>query len=405
MYGAQSQNAISNIGVLSHARSEFLGTSTKPSVKEYWYVDFRRAVDATKYRIHRIDEWVKAESKPTTEKKEFSCKRCGSQWTTIEVLDYQDPEHRGSGFLCKKCGEVLDYHTEEDDADQPQVGDMPAQFNKQFKRLLDTLQKIDSSRVPIPAVTGEQAYEDRREIPRDEITNPATKSVAAESRVKLSDVKGIRPTAEKFDVTLTTDSETNAQEAAAKAAERQKIAQQNQMPVWMAASTVQGAQKDLTAKANGTMADGDGVQIKGAAGEDPDNKTVNPALDDYFEKLRKEQEEEAARKAAGLDQEDSSDEAEDFEDVILPSAAPPVTDRVASVSNGTTATSSATAKSDANGSQGSNVKRERSEDGNLASNGKRIKIEVESPGEGGSKAAPAPAADDEESDEDEFIDV
>ena len=34
--------------------------------REYYYIDYRHAIDAAKYKIHKIDERIKKDAKPTS---------------------------------------------------------------------------------------------------------------------------------------------------------------------------------------------------------------------------------------------------------------------------------------------------------------------------------------------------
>ena len=77
--------------------------ATKLSNREWYYIDYRRAIDSTKYRIHKMHERINKDAKPTAEKAELSCKRCKSQYTMMDVLDHPHPQPRASGFLCLRC--------------------------------------------------------------------------------------------------------------------------------------------------------------------------------------------------------------------------------------------------------------------------------------------------------------
>lgn len=288
-----------------YVRSETREGAQKPTNKEYYYIDYRRAVDCTKYRIHMLDEKIKAISKPTQEKKDYLCPRCNSQWTTMEALDHVDM--RRGGFLCKRCDAPLKSRNTAEDA-EPEADDTPAKFNKQFKPLLDILQQIDSTTVP--AVTGEEAVANAKPVPRDEHINPAQKTeVVVDEKLRPTAVKGLTTGPEKVEITISTEEENTAAEQARVAAHKAKIAASNELPVWATHSTVGG--EPAGPKANG---DAGASTDSGNGLETAEEKKTNTAeLDAYFAALREEQE----RKAKEEEEDDEDDEDDDeFEDVM-----------------------------------------------------------------------------------------
>ncbi|KAF1812633.1 hypothetical protein P152DRAFT_458450 [Eremomyces bilateralis CBS 781.70] len=301
-----------------HARQETREGAQKPITREYFYIDYRRAIDSTKYRIHMLDEEIKREARPTTERKEYICKRCESQWTLMEVLDNPDPSGSGSGFLCKKCGFGLELKHDEDAAGE--ADDRPAMFNKQFGHLLTLLQRIDDS--VVPEVTGEDALAEAVPVPRDEMVNPAMRTTTNELFAKPAAVRGIATGPENIEIAITTHSETTAAEQAAAAAHKERIAKQNQLPVWHTQSTVTGP-PTIAGQADGgsrddQAADGAAQSFGDEAGED----IKDPSLDAYFEQLKAEQERQALKEAEEEEEEEEDDEDEDededFEDVVAP---------------------------------------------------------------------------------------
>ncbi|GME31273.1 Tfiie alpha subunit [Neofusicoccum parvum] len=293
-----------------YVRSETREGAQKPTNREYYYIDYRRAVDCTKYRIHMLDEKIKAISKPTQEKKDYYCPRCNSQWTTMEALDHVDMS-RG-GFLCKRCNFPLKSRNTAEEA-EPEADDTPAKFNKQFKPLLDILQQIDSATVP--AVTGEEAVANAKPVPRDEQINPAQKTeVVVDEKLRPTAVKGLTTGPEKVEITISTEEENTAAEQARVAAHKAKIAASNELPVWATQSTV--GSEAAAAKANG-----DATASNEAANglETAEEKKTNTAeLDAYFAALREEQERKAKEEE---DDDDEEDEDDEFEDVMATPAA------------------------------------------------------------------------------------
>lgn len=292
----------------------------KPINREYYYIDYQRAIDSTKFRIHMLNNHINASLAPTKEKPEYICPQCSTTFTVMEVLDSIDPRGRGSGFLCKKCGFLLKSVKEGDDEDEFHGHDeIPARFNKQFGTILNLLQQIDE--VNIPPVTGESALAAATPIPRDENINPQIKSEPVVQHVaRPTSVKGILTGPEKIEISITTSADNNAAEQAAEAQRKARIAAQNQLPAWHTQSTVSG--DIINAGHNtSTKAENDASQYN-KLGEDDDRedkKTLDPSMEAYFAAL----EEERKRKAQESDEDDEEDEEDEdeFEDVVSTPAA------------------------------------------------------------------------------------
>lgn len=297
----------------SFVRPEIRDGAMKAVNREYYYVDYRRAIDATKYRIHMLDERIKANAKPTQEKKEFFCPQCKSQWTTMEVLDHVDFLGRESGFLCRTCDHPLrSIHTTSDA--QAETDDTPAKFNRQFASLLKLMQDIDQ--VTIPAIEGEQAVESARELPRDNDINPAAKhEPVVPTNIRPTAVKGIATGPAKIEISIATDQEYTEAQRAAEASRLAQIATQNQLPAWHVKSTVDDKEffaktgQSAAAPVNGTST----AALKTEASEEEDKNAVDPGLDAYFAALKAEQERQAKEAEEEEEEEDDDDE---FEDVV-----------------------------------------------------------------------------------------
>jgi transcription initiation factor TFIIE subunit alpha len=292
--------------------------ATKQTSREYYYIDYRRAIDACKYKIHKIDETVKKNAKPTAEKAELKCLRCKSQYTTIDVLNSVDPEPsaESSGFLCLKCGYPLDEIDAGGQADDL-ADDTPAKFNKLFSPLLALMAEIDQMKVP--AVEGKDAVEAKIELPRDKNIDPGTRHEVVETVMsRPTAVRGMDTGPEKVDIQIGSSAEQNEKHRVAEKARQEKIQMQNQLPTWHTESTVvknaNGTTTTVKQEFNGT--DASGIKI-----ESSEAKSANQNLDAVFaqieaERRRKEQEEE--------EDDDDDDDDDEFEDVAVgtPSAIP-----------------------------------------------------------------------------------
>jgi transcription initiation factor TFIIE subunit alpha len=291
--------------------------ANKASSREYFYIDWRRALDAIKYKIYKIDETIKKDAKPTTEKPEFKCLRCKSTYTTMQALDHPDsnPGPDDSGFVCARCGFRLDEI--DPDAQADDVDDTPAKFNRLFGPLITTMGELDNMPA-LPMVEPKDVISERIELPRDRNIDPGTQLEVIETITsRPTAVKGIDTGPEKISVQIGSSAEQNEKQRAAEKARQEKISMQNQLPMWHTESTViKGPGGNTTTiKQEGNGADTPNIK------SEPGGPMGSNQLDDVFaqieaERRRKEQEE---------DDEDDEDEDEDeFEDVDVgtPSALP-----------------------------------------------------------------------------------
>lgn len=301
--------------ICSYSRPETREGAQKPIMREYFFIDYRRAIDATKYRIHKIDQKIKAEGKPNQEKKELRCKQCKSEWTTLEVLDNIDPwaaaSGRGSGFLCKRCNFPLDSIAQNGEAEQD---DLPARFNRQFGPLLSLLQQIDSSF--IPATSGEMALADALPVPRGKGNERVKTEPIKERVVQPTTVKGVASGPEKIEIVITTEADQSAAAQKAELDRRAQVAASNALPTWHTHSTVTNEWTAVGIQDAARRQSED--EVTPAPNDSPAEKAYtkaeDTAMDAYFAALAAEQEEQRRRAAAGEENEDEDEEDEEGED-------------------------------------------------------------------------------------------
>ncbi|KAK8035078.1 TFIIE alpha subunit [Apiospora rasikravindrae] len=285
-----------------HVRAELREGQQRPSNRTYYYIDYRKAIDAIKWRVYTLDKAVQGNAVPASEKKEYFCSYCGSDWTAMEVLDKMGPE----GFMCHTCGSLL----QQDPERQSGGHEQSTRLNNQLKFITDLLPELDS--VLVPEMNFEKAYASARPVERD-ATNQVAASVAVDSSLKPTAVKGMAntgPTSIAINITASDGPDDATKEA--ERAKKEKIAQQNALPEWHTTSTVTGA--SYSADASASFKKDDEEDKKPEIGGTADEKE-DAALDDLFERLKKEQE-EAARKAAEEDEDEEEDDEEDeFEDI------------------------------------------------------------------------------------------
>ncbi|KAF2864711.1 hypothetical protein BDV95DRAFT_588274 [Massariosphaeria phaeospora] len=310
-YTAKLVGMLKEGGLISvYTRQEVRDGAMKAINREYFYIDYRRAIDAAKFKIHMVDERIKKDAKPTAEKAEFFCPRCKAQWTSMDVLDNVDFLNRDSGFLCPTCNYPLSTINTTSGDVAIESDDTPAKFNRLFGPLLKLMQQIDH--VQIPAVEGKDALTNAVELPRDKDINPGAKHEAVTTVKGTSTVvKGVNTAPEKIEVSIATNSEYNKAAHAAEQERQAKIAAQNQLPDWHTKSTVLNSGYSGDGQTSKPTTNGVGTPtIKTEPVTEKSSKTSS--LDAVFAAL-----EEERRKKEEEEDDDEEDEDEDeFEDVV-----------------------------------------------------------------------------------------
>lgn len=279
--------------------------------RDWYYINFHRAIDSIKYRLHKLSKHIEQQGASTQVRKELGCPRCKSTYTTLEVMDTQTAMGE---FLCHRCHHVLQ---EEEDNDGPAENESMKRMNNQLSKIVDLMRKIDSANVP--ENDAETAYANRVPVERPD-TNPGSQAtIVHEAKPLIASSKGLAMVQEKVSVNLMdgkTDPEEEARERA-KAAAKAKQATQNALPTWITNSTVSGeitraGQKELNDK---KLRGEDGLELVTEETEEDKKAVDNVALDDYYVQYRKEMELERLR--ALEEDDDESGGEDDFEDVEM----------------------------------------------------------------------------------------
>ncbi|KAF4553366.1 TFIIE alpha subunit-like protein [Elsinoe fawcettii] len=276
--------------------------------RDWYYINFHRAIDSIKYRLHKLSKHIEQQGASTQVRKELVCSRCKSTYTTLEVMDTQTAMGE---FLCHRCGHVLQ---EEEDNDGPAENESMKRMNNQLSKIVDLMRKIDSANVP--ENDAETAYTNRIPVERPD-TNPGSQAtVIHEAKPLIASSRGLAMAPEKVSVNLMdgkTDPEEEAREKA-KAAQKAKQATQNALPEWITKSTLSGELTRAGAKEidDRKRRGEDGFEIVGEETEEEKKVVDDTAMADYFEQLRKERELERIGQSEGDD-----DDSDDFEDVEM----------------------------------------------------------------------------------------
>ncbi|KAK0670851.1 TFIIE alpha subunit-domain-containing protein [Cercophora samala] len=214
-----------------HTRPEVIEGKTRPVNRTYYYIDYQQTVDAIKWRVYKTDKDMQGIAKPQDESKEYSCPRCKSQWTQLEVLDSVSMQ----GFLCLRCEAVLERSQEQEQPGHQQLSRM----NNQFKFMTDMLQQIDKGLVP--ECSFDKAIAVARPIVR-EATHEVLASVPVEEMGgagmgKPSAVKGLANTGPKTMQVTISDGNEEA-ELVESRKRKERFLRENALPSWITDSSV-----------------------------------------------------------------------------------------------------------------------------------------------------------------------
>jgi transcription initiation factor TFIIE subunit alpha len=293
-----------------HTRPEAKEGQQRPINKTWYYIDYRATIDAIKWRVYCIDKAVQGNTVPLEERKDFTCPRCKSEWTQMEVLDKVDFQR---GFLCHKCGFPLVRNADTDRGGHEQS----TRLNAQFRFITDLLPKIDQ--VVIPDNTFETAHAAARPVLRDQL-NPTTETAPIDSgSSKPTAVRGLANTGPtSIAVTLTNSDGPTVADRAAEQARKEALAAQNAMPEHFTHSTITGEQiLPTTSPFKSSQPFEDSKDKKDALIATP-SFVDGAEIDSYFAQLKAEQAREAVKEQEEELETDDEEDDEDlgFEDVV-----------------------------------------------------------------------------------------
>lgn len=290
-------------------RTEIRDGSTRPVNRDYYYIPLHPVIDAIKYKVSKLTSTIKAQYTPSTERKEYICLRCGTEWTELDVLSLVSEE----GFECQNCGAILQNTEDVKGAEGvDRTGhEKNSKLMAQLDKMLKLLKQIDS--VEIPPNDFDTAWDHKVDVIRNQHINP-TRAAYAVPSAKQEAVRGNAKTdTTALEISLTSTEEKSAVEQAEETARKAAVEKQNALPVWHTHSTV-----STNAGNVGNVKTETDVDIKPEIKEEEEQKPTIDALDDkvaaYYAEMAREKALEAQEDASSAD-EDDSDEFDEFEDV------------------------------------------------------------------------------------------
>lgn len=278
-----------------HNRPEIREGKDKATNRTYYFIDYRQAIDAIKYRTFKLDKKVQGDAIPAQEKKEYFCLVCKAEWTQMEVLDNVDI-HRG--FMCHRCDNILKFEPDREAGGH----ELSTRLNSQLKFIIDVLPKLDT--VTIPEGDFETAHARALPVIRD-AANQVAASVVVEGFARPTAVRGMANTGpQSIAISITdTDGPTEAEKEAERA-RKEEVAQMNALPSWHTTSTVTGLSYALNANPTAVHRSEEDDAKK------PDESAADAAHDREMEALFKSLDEQR-RKELEEEEEDDNDEDDD----------------------------------------------------------------------------------------------
>lgn len=203
----------------------------RPVNRTYYYVDFRAAIDAIKYKMHEVTKELEKKMNKDADTKGYVCPRCDKQFTALDAMTLLN---QFGMFECDRCSAELvdDNDSAEVQTSQERLG----RFNDQTKKVLQLLRQIDE--VVVPASSFEDAFAKAIPVSREKhgLIN-GTSNMPQQTKqhnVTISQAPTV------LEVQISDNGEKSSAELAAEQAK--KFAQQNQnaLPIWHTTSTVTG---------------------------------------------------------------------------------------------------------------------------------------------------------------------
>ncbi|KAK9368712.1 TFIIE alpha subunit-domain-containing protein [Lipomyces kononenkoae] len=292
-----------------HTRSEPKEGQQRPVQRTYYYIHYREAVDAIKWRIHKLGETFNDKMRNDVDRQGYVCPLCKRRYSAIDVLPLQAPDL--SGFVCEDCGSILQ---DDDDSDELRISqERLARLMSQIRRIIDTLKKIDDTFIS------------------DNDFDTSLK-IAVPVSIEVGDVpdklslasRGINNTALSIEVDLSGD---RVNEIATQA--KLEKAQQNVLPVWYQKSTIgierEGQDEGIEANSHENEPI---VNTEGMVKEEPvptmvETQTADTALNEaapedviaaYYKSLQNGEDEDEDGDDDDEDEDDDEEEEEEDDD-------------------------------------------------------------------------------------------
>ncbi|KAK9451385.1 TFIIE alpha subunit-domain-containing protein [Limtongia smithiae] len=297
-----------------HARAEAKEGQQRPIQRTYYYIQYREAVDAIKWRIHKLGETFNDQMRNDVDRQGYVCPVCKRRYSTMEALSLQAEDL--SGFVCSDCGNILQ---EDDDSDDLRISqERLARLMSQIRRIIDTLKKIDDAFIP------DNDFE-------------SSMKVAVPTSIDVKDVqdtvgyaaRGVN--SNEFSIEIDLSGDSNEEDRNAAAAAKLAAAQQNALPSWIRDSTVgkkkfddvdemeEDDSKYSLLMSTSMMEEKAKIEAKNAEVTEGEPE-ADDVIRDYYKLLKEEEEEEDDDDEEEEEEEEGEGEGDDddeFEEVAI----------------------------------------------------------------------------------------
>ncbi|BFZ54254.1 hypothetical protein PYCC9005_001287 [Savitreella phatthalungensis] len=303
-----------------HNKLEVKPGQTRPINRTYYFVVMRDAVDAIKFKMHKLVRTVEEQSKNDFDSKGYICPFCKRKYSALDVLPFVTPD--GQAFACGDCSTILedDRDSMENRASQERLG----RLRRQTEGIISTLKQIDESVVPVNDFVTSSANAippslDMLYTPQYPHGLPSSITGANGMEAQRYAVHGGGQTTSALGVSVDFDGGA----AQSEEARRRKLQQSemNQLPEWHLKSTVSGDWIDPAGPAalGKRPGSGDAAGDGKANGMDVDDLDAEAADDvaSYYKMLKEQQ----ARERLESEDEMDDDDGSVFEDVMPTAAA------------------------------------------------------------------------------------
>lgn len=288
--------------------------------KTFYYIHYREAIDAIKWKVHATVTKIKADMGSDAHPQGYVCPMCRRRYNPLEVISSQSPD--GMNFVCDDCGNILieDDTSEESKANQERLRRLMDQLNP----IINSLRKIDDIIVP------ENTFESSLAVALPPSTR--TPSQRDSSLPTARPDSSARQNGVSLQVNITSDVETAKLERKMEE-DKARLAEENALPAWHLQSTV--GKSMYSGETEGTASGGMPIpQVGAVVLEDAksavkeESKAVSGlqtsatenAVDAYFAQLSAKQKEDDEDDED--DDEDDEDDDDEFEDVPAAPVAP-----------------------------------------------------------------------------------
>lgn len=284
-------------------KEETAGSYQRNFVQTFYYIHFTEAVDAIKWKMHFIENKLREEMDAQHNPQDWVCDVCKTRYNVLDAVSLLDPME--NIFKCEVCGNQL----REDEGPPTEEGssaqDKMEGLMVQLKPLIGILKKIDD--LSIPENTFDSELNQAIPLPSPEPEQPTGAGITPQQPAKGDDLVVAGSAASRlpqavqssFQVHITSDGEQAAQEASQQR-EKQRLKEENALPEWHRASTVES-------KGSTVKRDPDAVKPELTSAEEKPNEGTNVEneMDEFYRKLEAQQQ----------DQPEEEAEDDDFQDI------------------------------------------------------------------------------------------